>query len=276
MAANVDALRSFTAGVLQKITDPDQKRKAEEAINTLITIEPAAGAFGDGVLAQSELSRKLDDLRTQQQALETQRTQLQAEDERLQTWHTQLTDWKAANDEALAWAKAHRTGNGNGGTPKAGDKGAAPTTGITAEQLTETLQAERAGYLGYERDRSKITREHFAKFNEIVDVEPLLTHPRIAELGLIGVYQLIHKDRLEKYDTDKRAADEERIRADERTKVLAQQAQMPYPTPTGAGSGSPLDALQPSKADSVVDAATAHYQRLQQERAAREGTGGRT
>ena len=138
---------------------------------------------------------------------------------------------------------------------------------VHSQAYKDGIAQVRAGFLGYQRDQNLITREHFNRFKEIVDVEPLLRHPQIATLGLVGVYELVHKDRLDKWKTDTAAAEKQKI-ADEAVRTYqASQASMPYPSPTGVGSGSPLDGLTVGKQDSVVDAATQEYQRLIRERA---------
>lgn len=260
----IAAFDEFIAGVLGAISDPDQKRKAEAAIGELKAIQPVAQALGDGVAGQSEIDRQLQTLKTQQEELDTLKTQLDERDQKLGQWHGQLTEWFAANKDALEKGKKPANGNGN---PNPDDK-KVPEGVLTKDVYDENIAGERAAFLGFSRDQNAITREHFLKFNEIVDLEPLLKHPQIAQVGLVGVYQLVHKDRLEKWGTDHTAAEHKKIADEAVRKFQETQAQMPYPSPTGAGSGSPLDALTGAgKPDSVTEAATAHYNRLQAERA---------
>lgn len=260
----IAALTEFLSGVLEKITDPDQKRKAEETIATLTAMQPVAQALGDGVAGQAEIDRQLQTLKSQQEELNTLKISLDDRDTRLGAWHTELTGWYSENKTALEAAKGKSNGN-----PTPDKKVEVPPGVLTEEQYNERTGGLQAAFLGFSRDQNLITREHYMKFGEIVDLEPLLKHPQIATIGLVGVYELIHKERLDKWKTDADKAAEEKIRLDERQKVQASMAQMPYPSVTGVGSGSPLDALQPAnKPDSVVDAATAHYTRLQAERAA--------
>lgn len=262
----IAAFQEFTAGLLAKITDPDQRRKAEESLTALTAIPPVAQALGDGVAGQSEIDRQLQDLRTKTSELDTRTADLDDREQRLSTWHTELTGWYS---EVKPIVEAARKPNGTPTpTPTPTPAPAAPTPGLTEAQWNERITGERAAFLGFSRDQNLVTRDHFQKFGEIVDLEPLLQHPQIAQVGLRGVYELVHKDRLTKWADDAKQKHEDGIRADERRKTLEAQAQMPYPTPTGVGSGSPLDSLAVGKSDALVDQASAHYARLQAERTA--------
>ena len=260
----LQAFDDFTAGVLGKLSDADARARAESAIAVLKGVAPVAQAFGDGIAGQAEIDRQLQDLRAKTEDLTTRQTELDDKDARLSTWHDSLSTWYQDNAALVEEAKRLKA---NGGERKpAGAPAAIPEGVLTEAAYKDAIAQERAGFLGYQRDQNLITREHFTRFKEIVDVEPLLRHPQIATLGLVGVYELVHKDRLDKWKTDTTKAAEQKI-ADEAVRTYqASQASMPYPSPTGVGSGSPLDGLAVGKQDSVVDAATQEYQRLISER----------
>lgn len=263
------ALDDFISGVLSKITDPDQKRKADEALTALKQVGPVAAALGDGVAGQAEIDRRLQELTTQTQELDDRQKDLDTRTAGLQAWHGDLSTWHSESKALLEDGKKFRAGGGK--TLKPGDAGyvapSEPPKGVlTEDQFKEAIGGERAAFLGFSRDQNLLTREHFAKFGEIVELEPLLRHPKIAEVGLLGVYEIVHKDRLDKHRTDETAKHDKDIADTAVRDYAAKQASMPYPSPTGAGSGSPLDALTAGAKDSVVDAASAHYARLQQER----------
>lgn len=260
MGKGLDTGKTFLQGVLSKITDPGQRAAAE----TLLASETFVTEIGNGVEGQSEIDKRLRALTTQREELDARAADVTAETERLTQWHGGLTTWFEENKAAIEEAKRVRAGgvkpNGDGKPA-----GGAPA-GLTAEAMDERLQAERAAFLGFSRDQNIIEREHFMKFKELPDLEPLLQHPQIGKIGLRGVYDLVHKERLDKFAADAKTSAEEAIRLDERTKVLASTAALPYITPTGVGSGSPLDALSVGKPDSVADAASAHYNRILAER----------
>lgn len=258
MGKGLDTGKAFYQGILGKITDPEQRAAAEK----LLTNDAFLTEIGNGVEGQSEIDRTLSTLRAQKDELDARAAELTTENTRLTAWHGGLTTWFEENKEALDAAKKANKGGGGGGGGKEPVVG-----GLTEEKLGEVIQGERAAFLGFQRDMNALTREHFTKFKEVPDLEPLLHHPEIAKVGLRGVYELVHKERLAKFTADEATAAETKIRLDERQKTLAETAQMPHMVPTGAGSGSPLDGLVTGKQDSLVDAASAHYARLQQERA---------
>lgn len=263
MGKGLDTGKSFWQGVLGKITDPEQKAAAEKLLqnNDLMTL------VGNGVEGQAEIDRRLQDLTTKTAEIDTAKADLDAREEALTTWHGNLTTWRAANNELLELGKTVKAGGRT--TPPTTTTTTPPAAGtITEEKLKEALQTQAGQFLGYDRDRNQIQREHFGKFKEIIDLAPLIEHPKIAELGLLGVYNLVHKDALAKFDLDTKKAEEDRIRADERSKFAASMSTMPYPPVTGANAGSPLDALKPVEgAGQLVDQATAEYNRLQAARA---------
>lgn len=254
MGKGLDTGKAFFQGILSKITDPEQKAAAEK----LLTSELVLTAIGNGVEGQAEIDSQLRAAKTRQEELDKLTEEIDSRKAGLESWHGELQTWYQTNKDALEAAK--RGGKPNG---KVEEPVVVKPAGL--EQLDERLVGERAAFLGFQRDQNLITREHFAKFNEIPDLEPLLKHPQIAHVGLLGVYELVHKDRLAVHATDAAKKAEEVIRLDERQKVQAAQAQMPYPVPTGSGSGSPLDGLATGAKDSVADAAVAHYNRLQAE-----------
>lgn len=257
MGKGLDTGKAFFQGILAKITDPDAKAAAEK----LLTSELVLTEIGNGVEGQAEIDRQLQAARTQKEELDRLTGELDVRKAGLESWHQDLSTWYTTNKTALETAK----GKSNGDGTKVKDA-VIPPAGLTDDALNERLTGERAAFLGFSRDQNLITREHFAKFNEIVDLEPLMRHPQIATAGLLGVYELVHKERLEAHTAAAAKKAEDAIRLDERQKTQASMAQMPYPAVTGSGSGSPLDALTVGQKDSVVDAATAHYNRLQQER----------
>lgn len=259
MRKGLDTGKAFFQGILSKITDPEQRAAAE----TLLASDLVLTEIGNGVEGQAEIDRQLQAARTRQEELDALQGELTTRQGGLESWYTDLTKWHQENKDALEAAK-----KGAGVVKPNGSGAVVPPVGITDESFTERLTGERAAFLGFQRDQNQITREHFSKFSEIIDLEPLLKHPQIAHVGLLGVYELVHKDRLDAHQKAATAKAEELIRLDERQKVQASMATMPYPSVTGSGSGSPLDGLAGTAKDSVTDAAVAHYQRLQQEAAA--------
>lgn len=271
MAVNKGAAagKAFLAGVLAKLPEAMRGKASELFESTELQTY-----VGDGTLALEDFTRQSDALRTQNEELATRATELDQREQGLSNWHANLTKWYGDNRTLLERVKQ---GNGNGnGNPNPNPTPTNPTPApqadaLTEQQYNERIGVERQAFLGFQRDQNQITRDHFAKFQEIVDLEPLLAHPQVANIGLTGVYNLVHKDRLDKWTADTTAAQNKKIADEAVRKYQETQAQMPYPTPTGVGTGSPLDAIKPSASDSLVDAATAEYNRLQAERHAGAG-----
>lgn len=254
--------QAFLQSVLSKISDPGLKQQAEQVFaNAAIQTE-----IGGGVLGQSEVDRQLQELRTKETDLQTKTAELDDRETRLTTWHDQLTTWYGEKKDLMEiGAEAKKAGfdpkNPNANAGKGG-KVELPANVVTEDKLNEIIAGERSSFLGFSLEQNQLMKRHYETFGKLLDVEPLLRHPEIKNRGLAGVYEIVHKDALEAKATNDQKAAEDKIRADERAKVLAGN-QMPYPLPTGAGSGSPLDALETKGNAPVVDAAVAEYARLQ-------------
>lgn len=248
--------QAFLQQVLSKISDPGLKAQAEAVFaNAQVQTE-----IGGGVAGQAEIDRQLQELRAKETDLTAKATELDTRQAGLETWHGDLNTWAEKHAALVALGKKASDAKWDGKTPAAPPNGEVklPDNMVTKDDLSAVIAQERSAFLGYDLEKNNIQREHFKTFGALLDVEPLIRHPQIKELGLDGVYQLVHKDALAakaKEATDKREAE---IRADERSKV----ATLPYAIPTGAGSGSPLDVLTPAGTQPVVDAAVAEYNRL--------------
>lgn len=258
MAKGAQAGQEFLQRVLGKITDPDLKAAAEKVFADA-TVQTE---IGGGVLGQSEIDRQLQELRTKTTDLETKAADLAETETRLNAWHGDLTTWHKDNQEYIRLGKAAKANGGK--LPADGEKPAAAAGGVTKDDLDAALRAELGGALNFNLEQNRLMIAHHEKFGKILDIMPLVQHPKIRELGLEGVYNLVHKEALDAHQAAEDKKREEAIRADERSKVASA---MPYPNPTGSGSGSPLDALKPTSTP-VVDEAVAEYHRIQATRAA--------
>jgi hypothetical protein len=246
---------AYLQGVLSKITDPELKAKAEAVFaNALVQTE-----VGNGVVGQAEIDRQLQDLKAKTDEVEGLKTDLAAREESLTKWHGDLTGWADTNKEFIRLGKAAKEGK----VPEPKVVAAAVPEGVlTEEKFQEALKSELGGVLGFAVDQNALTGRHFELFGKMLDIRPLIQHPKIREIGLNGVYELVHADALKAKTEELAKTAEEKIRADERAKVAAGRVDMPYPSPSGVGSGSPLDALKPSGSNELVDAATLEYNRL--------------
>jgi hypothetical protein len=271
-----DRYKAFVQATLSKITDPGQRAAAEATAEAILANPVLAAAMDDGVAGQSEIDRQLQDLRAKTEAATAQQTELAEREAKLQQWHTGLTTWRDQNQELVEVGVAAKKAGWKPGDPPAkvgGTNGDTPPAGmVTEEQLKQTLGGFEASVLGFAADQNLLMRQHYANFNDILDVTPLIKHPQIRELGLVGDYNLVHKAALEAKQTEAQTAHDKKVADEAVAKFRAEQStQMPYPLAGGPGSGSPLDGLNATRdpaAGSVVERATAEYQRLQATRPA--------
>lgn len=268
MGKGIETGKSFLEGVLSKIADPDLKARAA----AVFADASVATEIGNGVEGQTEINRRLQELNTKTTEIDTRASELATTEANLTKWQTDLTDWRTVNNDDLTLGRQARAAKWDGKTPGgAAPVVATPAGGVTEDLLQSKMQELTNNLLGYDADKSELTKRHFETFKELLDIRPLLSHPKIREVGLKGVYDEVYKPKLEEYATTQAKLKEDAIRLDERTKVLASNASMPYPPVTGVSSGSPLDALkQPDGGGPIVDAAVTEYNRLQ---TARVGAG---
>lgn len=269
-----DRSKSFIQGVLSKITDPGQRASAEALFGNQVVLQ----LFDDGVAGQSEIDRQLADLRTKTEAATQKTAELDEREGKLKTWHQGLTDWRQENQEFVELGVAAKKANWKPGDPPpktGGDNGGKelPAGVVTEEVLKTTLGNFESSVLGFAADQNLLMQQHFKNFGDILDVTPLIKHPQIRELGLVGVYNLVHKAALEAKATEAQTARDKKIADEAVAKFRAEQGtQMPYPlVGQGPQSGSPLDGLNvkvEAGAPGLVDRASAEYARLQAGRAA--------
>jgi len=106
--------------------------------------------------------------------------------------------------------------------------------------VLEALGQREAGYIKYVADATRFAAFHLQNFKEPLDVLSLVRHEKIGELGVEGVYALVHKEKLDKLRTDAAAAERENLKNELRKELQTETpVDMPYPI----GEGSPLDVL---------------------------------
>lgn len=268
--ARGDRSKSFLQSVLGKITDPGQRTAAE----AIFANQDVLQLLDDGVAGQSEIDRQLQDLRAKTEAAEQQKADLDEREGKLKTWHENLTAWRTQNQELVEVGVAAKKAGWKPGDPPPktggnGDGHGNPPEGTVTEEILKTaLQNMEASVLGYDVEKTALMKQHYDTFGTFLDVTPLIKHPQMRELGLVGVYNLVHKEALEAKAKERQAAHDKKIADEAVAKFRAEQStQLPYPiTSSGPGSGSPLDGLNAKvdpNAGSLVDRAAQEYQRLQ-------------
>jgi hypothetical protein len=254
MADSKTVGREFLAGVLAKIADPAARAQAETVFNQA---EDAVAELGAGVLRQQDYSRHMDALKTK----ETEVT----------SWHSQLTDWYAQQQErvnqALADAEAAKAAAGIRPTPTPAPS-PSPTpaaVGLTKEDVKKELDSFGTLALGVIAVTNRLSASHMKEFGEVLDLQPLLVHPKAQEIGLDGVYREVFKEKL---DAKAKAAEDARvaqIREEAIAEYRSKHPNLPYPVSPHV-QPSTLDAIEAGQAVDAskytADAAAALYEQL--------------
>lgn len=223
--------------------------------------EAGIATLGNHVLRQDDYSRQANELTAQRTAAQTAEEQAKALYEQNKAWF----DQKQKDLQELDQLR-QRVSTGVV-TPPVADP--ADPKLVTAEDLAKTLAETERGAVAFFNDLNRLSLEHYQRFGEILDTEALLTDKRVQQLGLRGVYTERYKPQLDALVEKQRKEAEDKIRADERTKVLAERASTQHPYPVRGNEPSTLDALErPGQAPQAktVDDMAAEYVRLTAQR----------
>lgn len=226
--------------------------------------EAGVQKLGASVLRQDDYSRSMNELSGQRTALTAKEQEAQAAYDANKAWFEQ----QQANLEEL-----DRLRKGGATVPGATPPAAAAPKAITEELLAKTLAETERGAVAFFTDLNQLSLQHFQQFGEILDTQKLLTHPKVQQVGLRGVYAEVYKPQLDARTTKQAAEAEEKIRADERQKVLAGQASTQHPYPIRGNEPSTLDGLEAARttqqppATKSVDDMVGEYARLNAARA---------
>lgn len=189
-------------------------------------------ALGNGVLRREDHSREMNELGSAKTAAAAAEAAAQALYESNKTW------WDQKQTEIQELDRLRAAGKTGVVDPTLATK--PEPKYITAEQLAET---ER-GAVAFFNDLNTLSMRHFQQFGEVLDTQALLSDKRVQQIGILGVYNDKHKPQL-----DARAAKiaqdaEDKIRLDERTKVLAATASQHHPYPVRGNEPSTLDRFE--------------------------------
>jgi hypothetical protein len=256
MSKASEAGKSFLAGVLARL--PEALRAQAEATFAAAEAESALEVLGTGALAQPEINRRFDEIKKKE-------TELDA-------WHGQLTEWFEQKKTDLAELDALRAKPAP--TPELRPNGQPTPNGhvdpsrfISREDFDKTLAAQERGALAFFDQLNQLSLRHFKDFGEVLNTTPLLTDRRLAQLGLEGIYQELHKEQLEARAKAAREAEVEKIRQEERTKLQAELAGQHHPYPVRGNEPSTLDGIEAQVAGKppqakTIDDMVAEYARL--------------
>ena len=264
MAKGHDAGKQFLAGVLAKISDPEKRAQVQAALEDPASAD-ALEMIGVGTLAQSDINKKYDELKSKEDSL--------TEDyNRLNAW---FADNKAKLEEYDTLKKGQPT------PPVVPPVAPVPDLSKFIDQDTfhKTMQQEQMAAANYLGLQNVLTLSHYKDFGEILDTRELLADKRLGlqlpdgrVFGLKDAYEAKFSDKIAERD---KTREQQRVQklvdegVAERLKGMPQQQAYPL-----KGAPSPLDLLEPGatqKPDDPafsVDAAVAEYHRLQQARSA--------
>jgi hypothetical protein len=262
MAGKADeAGRAFMAGILSKI----ENAEVRQAWQTALDNPESAGAviaIGAGALAQSDINKKYDDLKTKEDAL--------TED------YTKLNDWytgrKADFDQVDEMKKAGTWGKKPvaGDPPTRQDPPIDPTKYISREDFEKTMRGEQLAAANFLALQTRLVLQHQARFGEILDSRELLTDPNLGKqkqdgsvYGFEDAYNTKFRDKLAEFSQKQ---EQDRIEKLADARVAEKMKGVQLPIPLKGGGGSPLDVLDGSaefKPDpNLAQTAAEEYARL--------------
>lgn len=229
--------------------------------------EAQAQVIGEaGIKALGEHGLRQDDYSRQSNELATLRTAAQKADADAKALYEQNRTWFEQRKADLAELDTLRQ-QVAGRRPAADDDDPSPATGLTKAEFEAAMQTTEQGAVAFMTDLTALAMEHFQRFNEVLDTRALLQDRRVQQLGLRGVYNDVHKARLDALAAKAAADAEQKIRNDERTKVLTEQASQRHTYPVRGNEPSTLDALEAARTGQTpkvagVDDMVAEYARL--------------
>lgn len=203
---------------------------------------------GDAALMRSDYSRNSD-------VVAQDKARVQKWHEDLTTWHAQVKDLATLGEQAKA----------KGWTPDTPDPLQTPAKAEIPTDVVRTgdLDAQAKLAVQYMNAAMGLSVKHFREFGEDLNMDELITDPRVGQLGIQGVYNAKFKDRYEEKAKTSRDADRAKFEAEIRADERKRQANRPL-TPV-SGESSPLDVLDPSVSkpgSASVEDMVAEYERL--------------
>lgn len=254
MSKASDAGKTFLAGVLAKISDPEKRAQAEAALADDAALE----VLGSGALAQSDINRRYDELKAKEDAL--------TED------YTRLNDWYATNKTKLEEYDTLKKNPPDPNKPRdPQDKPIDTSKFIDQDTFSKTMneqQMQAANYLGLQ---NALTLQHYDRFKEVIDTRDLLADKNLGKqkadgsiYGLKDAYQTKYADKLTEYEKQQESSRINKL-VEERLAEERKNSQSTQPFPLKAAP-SALDLLEPDSkekpGDFTPDRAAAFYNEL--------------
>lgn len=209
-----DAAKEFLAGIFAKI--PEDKR---QSIQEVLEVDDVLDIVGDGVLRQSEFSRRMDELSNKLKEADGK--------------YSANVEWYEANKDALETALAAQEklaaleaggGNGNGG-------GTSPDLSgyVKQDDIAKLIAARETQALGLMSVMNNITAKHSHEFKEPLDTLPVIKLAQEQGLDYVTAYDRMvaprREERVKKEQEDAlKAAKEEGRQA-----AIREFNSVPYP-----------------------------------------------
>lgn len=247
MSKAFESGKAFVDQILAKL--PEGLRDSAKTALTAPEATDALTYLGDGVLARADYSRQKDQLDTLQ-------NQIQADYDRLTNWWEDHKDYDTIKAEHAA-LKA--------GTPvvPVGTPEPVKVVGLTQADVDKQLQERDMAALRYANYTNQLAIDHYAKFNEALDLNALSEFALKNRVPIDAAYRQQYAEKL-----DARSKAEEAVRiqklvddgmAAERQKYNTQ----PFPLRNQAPSVLDiLDSSTDKPANHNLDSAVAEYERL--------------
>ena len=260
--AAVDAGKSFLSSVLAKL--PEEMRGQAEKIFTAPEATDALTVLGTGALGQSEINRRLNELKEQEATLKEEQATLTADYEKLNGWYATNKD-RLAKVETLEQQIARLNGQPPPPTPDKSvpDKPA----GLSKEDFDAALAARDEGYAGVLAFTTTLGIKHLRDFNEVLDVADLIATARKGRKSLADAYQEKFGEKLKAKADAEEATRIDKLVADRLAEERKKQAEQPFPLRNA--QPSVLDVLnQPDHkpSDYTAERAAEEYLRLESAR----------
>lgn len=258
MSKALESGKSFADQILAKL--PENLRDQAKTVFTAAEASDALTLLGDGVLARSDYSKQLDDLREKQKTLNEDYTNLTAWYDKQKTTLARAAELEAEN--ARLRGRSADDDDDPFAARRRPDPAAVP--GITEDVLLKTLEDRERAAARYLNATTKLATEHLQTFGEVLDLDAVTAHAEKTRTPLGAAYQDLFRERLAEKS---KAAEDARINKEVETRLAAKLAerQSTPPYPIRGADAAPidilsLDAAQRPKHD--VDSAVAEYERL--------------
>ncbi len=270
---------SFLAGVLAKV--PEALRAQVKEAFEKAEAKDAVTLIGDSVLARSDYSRKMDDLRKQDTALKDQLAAATDLYERNQAWYR--TNEAALKDYPTMRAELDRlkAGGGNGTGDTNGD-GHAPSSAAELKKLVEdtlasaldtTLADRERGYVDVVAFMQDTGFTHHQTFGTPLNMRELVAHPKLGRPvsgqpgRVFSLQDAYHEKYGEQIAVKQKEAHDKLIETEVQTRLAEERKKhidQPFPLRGGPGP-SVLDVLDTKEgpAAHTLDSAVATYEQLQ-------------